>query len=665
MDAFIIRPFGVKSEIDFDKVETELIIPSLNKAGIAGFTTGDILESGNIRQDMFQSLLTADVVIADISIHNANVYYELGIRHALRDKVTILIRTKKDEVPFDLKTDRYITYDYPQVDKKVDSLAKSIKDSLLSSHHDSPVFLMLPKLKSQNSEIFLSIPQEFAEEVEIAFETKDLGKLALLAQESSNFPWRLPALRLIGNFEFELRALYNAERTWSLVRDIKRNDREANERLATIYQKLAIEVALDETYSSELFTKSNLAIDRLLNNKSNFSPKELAELYALRASNAKIQWENSWKNNEDYDSKALTSKFLMTAYSFYNSAFGEDLNHFYSGVNALSILTIIIALANKYPTEWNLLHSDNEEAEYKLQKLIKEVERISKVVEFSIQANENQLSKRESVDKWLEFTKADVACLIEKEPNKVRILYERACEQSSTFHRRSAMKQLHILQKLKVCEANVNLALSAFEKFDADKDEKIQYFILFTGHMIDDKNRKDKRFPAEIESEVRKSIKEKLEKQLKSLEKYNITGLAGGACGGDIIFHEVCAELNIKTKLLLALPKDKFINESVSFAGENWIERFNNLYESVPSLILSDEKDLPQWLLKNDPDYSIWERNNNWMLLSALSKGGQNLGLIALWEEKDEAKSGGTAHMIKVGKNKNANISIINPLKFI
>jgi len=340
MDAFIIRPFGVKSEIDFDKVETELIIPSLNKAGIAGFTTGDILESGNIRQDMFQSLLTADVVIADISIHNANVYYELGIRHALRDKVTILIRTKKDEVPFDLKTDRYITYDYPQVDKKVDSLAKSIKDSLLSSHHDSPVFLMLPKLKSQNSEIFLSIPQEFAEEVEIAFETKDLGKLALLAQESSNFPWRLPALRLIGNFEFELRALYNAERTWSLVRDIKRNDREANERLATIYQKLAIEVALDETYSSELFTKSNLAIDRLLNNKSNFSPKELAELYALRASNAKIQWENSWKNNEDYDSKALTSKFLMTAYSFYNSAFGEDLNHFYFVANSSSLSSL-------------------------------------------------------------------------------------------------------------------------------------------------------------------------------------------------------------------------------------------------------------------------------------------------------------------------------------
>ena len=64
---------------------------------------------------------SADLVIADISIHNANVFYELGIRHALRDKRTFLIKSKEDkakesesketEVPFDLKTDRYLAYD--------------------------------------------------------------------------------------------------------------------------------------------------------------------------------------------------------------------------------------------------------------------------------------------------------------------------------------------------------------------------------------------------------------------------------------------------------------------------------------------------------------------------------------------------------------------------
>src|SRR5271154_1262715 len=121
MQAFVVRPFGFKEGIDFDRVERLLIQPSLEQAGVAGRSTGAITEAGNIREDMFQLLLVADLVIADISIHNANVFYELGIRHAVRARQTYMIRAKglkpreqrgpEDEVPFDLKTDRYLEYD--------------------------------------------------------------------------------------------------------------------------------------------------------------------------------------------------------------------------------------------------------------------------------------------------------------------------------------------------------------------------------------------------------------------------------------------------------------------------------------------------------------------------------------------------------------------------
>src|SRR3954465_3600289 len=84
MLAFIVRPFGERSGIDFDRVEKELIDPVLSDLGIEGRTTLPIARAGNIRTDMFERLLLADLVIADISIHNANVYYELGIRHGLR-----------------------------------------------------------------------------------------------------------------------------------------------------------------------------------------------------------------------------------------------------------------------------------------------------------------------------------------------------------------------------------------------------------------------------------------------------------------------------------------------------------------------------------------------------------------------------------------------------
>ena len=101
MRAFIVRPFGVKTDlkgapIDFDQVEARLIGPALDHLRLDGRTTGEITEAGNIRLDMFQALLTADLVVADISIHNANVYYELGVRHALRDKRTFCLLYTSD-----------------------------------------------------------------------------------------------------------------------------------------------------------------------------------------------------------------------------------------------------------------------------------------------------------------------------------------------------------------------------------------------------------------------------------------------------------------------------------------------------------------------------------------------------------------------------------------
>ena len=95
----------------FDKVEAELIHPALDDACVSDGTTGEPVQLDNIRTDMIEQLLIADLVIADISVHNANCFYELGTRHVFRDKRTFLIRSKGDEVPFVLKTDRYLPYE--------------------------------------------------------------------------------------------------------------------------------------------------------------------------------------------------------------------------------------------------------------------------------------------------------------------------------------------------------------------------------------------------------------------------------------------------------------------------------------------------------------------------------------------------------------------------
>src|SRR5437870_13883000 len=127
MRAFIVRPFGIQNGIDFDEVERVLIALALKAVGAEGGTTIDILESGNIRVDMFQRLLTADLVVADLSIHNANVFYELGIRHALCDRHTFMLRCREEKFPFDLQTDRYFEYSKEAPAASLDALAEAIR----------------------------------------------------------------------------------------------------------------------------------------------------------------------------------------------------------------------------------------------------------------------------------------------------------------------------------------------------------------------------------------------------------------------------------------------------------------------------------------------------------------------------------------------------------
>ena len=177
MRAFIVRPFGVKNDIDFDAVEEKLIGPALDKLGVTGRTTGEIVGQGNIRTDMFQLLLTADLVVADLSIHNANVFYELGIRHALRDRHTFLLRCNVDKYPFDLQTDRYFTYNKDAPADSVDQLADALRATIDEGKTNSPVFASLPNMREQDPSQFMAVPLGFSEEVDRAVADRQFGDL--------------------------------------------------------------------------------------------------------------------------------------------------------------------------------------------------------------------------------------------------------------------------------------------------------------------------------------------------------------------------------------------------------------------------------------------------------------------------------------------------------
>ena len=78
--AFVAMPFGVKKdaqgiEIDFNRVYAELIKSALETAGLEVFRADEEERAGDIRTDMFQELLIADLVVADLTLDNTNVWY--------------------------------------------------------------------------------------------------------------------------------------------------------------------------------------------------------------------------------------------------------------------------------------------------------------------------------------------------------------------------------------------------------------------------------------------------------------------------------------------------------------------------------------------------------------------------------------------------------------
>ncbi len=648
LSVFIVRPFGIKSGIDFERVETELIRPAMEQAGLSGGTTGELIQQGNIRADMFDQLLIADLVIADISIHNANVFYELGIRHALRDKRTFLIKSResdaKDEVPFDLRTDRYLPYDARNPSAATDILAAALKATLDSQKPDSPVYQLLPALEPADPDKVLVVPLDFREEAARAEAAKSCGDLQMLAAETDGFAWRVAGLRLIGNAQFRLQDWPGAKATWLAVREYDDMDREANLLLATIFQRLDDLVSSDQAVERALQSEDLSAADR-------------AEVRALMGRNAKAQWKAAWEQAGDLraaQKAALSTPFLERCFELYRQGFVEDRNHIYSGLNALAMATMWIELAQAQPSTWEEGFDNAADAEQKMAKLKELRSDLAAGVRLAIESRQAALQRMNQTDSWLDLSAADLICLTSNRPGRVGQAYKKALAGASDQARDAVRRQLGLYRSLGILPANIQAALDSIPAAGAEarSQETPPQVILFTGHRIDAPNRATPRFPASREKQAREMIFAAVSREKEKAER-PVVGVSGGACGGDILFQEICEELNIPRQMYLVLPKNDYIKASVADGGPEWVERFNRLCEKVKPKILSDADRLPRWL-RAKPNYNIWQRSNLWMLHNALYLSEDHLTLIALWDGASGDGPGGTEDMVARARDRGA-----------
>ena len=656
---FVVRPFGTREGVDFDAVERDLIQPAIARvtaATLEGSTTLPFVEQGNIREDMFRELVTADVVIADLSIHNANVFYELGIRHAVRPHATVLIRAELSTYPFDLQTDRYLVYDPTKLasaDSRAELVARltqTLEATLNSERTDSPVYQLLPKLRPPDPTVLRVVPSEFGEAVEVAAQTRQPGDLRLLAYEARSTAWASEGLRAVGLAQFMIRATAGAIETFEWLKELLPNDVETNQRLATLYQRMAGR----KVNADEYLAKSDAAIQRVID-----SPEpnawDMAEAYALKARNIKARWLKRFEGKIGTEAQiaALQASELEDSLEAYACGFAQDRNHFYSGLNALALLRIRIDLAAAHPDVWLGLFNADREANEALEDAQARATQLAIGVDLGIAAKQlalqRQISPDAEVKLWTDISAADLSFLTSARPTAVAQRYRKALADAPSFAVDSVRDQIKIFQTLGVRTAFVDAARgvtgdpAAVPVPSTGPRERV---LLFTGHMIDAPDRPQPRFPRtpEAEAEARRLIKEAIEKEQR-LAGGTLRGIAAGACGGDILFHEVCEELGIPTQLFLAVARERFSAESVQHGGPDWVERFNRLCDRVPPRELGgDTTLLPPWL-RGRSNYNVWQRNNLWMLFNALALD-LPLTLIALWDQGLADGPGGTADLV-------------------
>jgi hypothetical protein len=649
MQAFVVRPFGTKLETNFDDVHKYLIGPALAALDIQGSTTEPFLQAGNIRADMFQQLLVADIVIADISIHNANVFYELGVRHALQPKRTFLLRARsrkdakergpQDEVPFDLRTDRYFEYDPDKPAEKLELFTEALRQTLANEQSDSPIFQMLPDLEGQDRARFLPVPQTFRENVELAFRARRLGLLGLLAMEAGEYFWASEGLRLIGRAQFDLKAYVGARLTWEALHKLNPAEPEANQRLGTIYQRLGDLDASDQ------------ALKRVLSDKR-VARHQRAEALSLIARNIKDRWRSSWQglSGDQAAAAALASPELLKIYEKYQQGFQENLDSFYAGLNALSVLTLTVELAEKHPSVWEVPFDTEDQAKTRLDALKLQRQKLAGAVAISLEAAKDFLQRNGQEDRWVDISAADYLFLTSNRSSKVAFAYQSALKDAPDFYFDSARTQLELFQSLGVLTDNTGAALAVFKPASPPPPApSVGRVILFTGHMIDAPGQVSPRFPESVTAQARAAILKAVQQEI-ARTTGSVVAIASGASGGDLLFHAVCDELKIPHDLYLPLPPDLFRNESVSPAGRVWEDRFDELLKTSPSPpCLAASTELPLWLSARK-DYTSWQRANLWLIHEALALNAKNFTLLALWDGVKTEGLGGTYHLRTVAQ---------------
>jgi tetratricopeptide (TPR) repeat protein len=644
--AFVAMPFGKKTDhdgefIDFNAVYEDLLKPAAEAAGLSVFRADEELAAGDIKTDMFQELLIADLVIVDLTLDNANVWYELGVCHALRARGVVLVQGPRANQPFDIYTDRKYNYgikngvpDPATLEQDKAKIAKMVK-AILEFWHGrkiSPVYQLLPSLEEPQWQAlrvgnvleFWQAHDAWERRIDLARRCGHIGDIFVLADEAPIAAFRAEArikagiaLRKAEHFDFALEQL---EQGLAVDPVNIAGQREKG----ICLQRLAVQGK--PRYSLE---KARDHYRNLLKSHPNDS-----ETLALLGRVDKDAWTDSWRHNDwsteqKREEAAYQKPLLRAAIDSYRQAFRRNLGHYYSGINALTLMHVYRDLTGDS-------HYDVE------------AQTMNGTARFSVDCETEPNQQF-----WAKATLGDVEVLAGT-PETVTAAYQKAIAKAEKdwFALNSTLAQLRFLQDLDFRSDCVAAGIKAFERALQrlrPPERQPRQILLFSGHMIDAPGRATPRFPQAKVPQAEAAIAKVLDQLGVGPEDLAFTQ---GASGGDLIFAEACLARGAKLQLLQPFPEPDFIERSVAPSAGDWRSR----YYAVKAKLAPERP--PRCMTKElgESERDPYERCNLWLLNTALGYGPEKVRFVCLWDGGDGDGPGGTRHMVEEVKKRTGQV---------
>jgi len=333
---FVLMPFGKKrntagSLIDFDEVYQTLIRPAIEEADLEPLRADEEMTGGIIHKPMFERLILCEFAIADLTTANANVFYELGIRHAVREWSTVTIFADGGgQLPFDVGSLRAISYQLTSqgtpdnVPNVRGVIARRLRDAQQATR-DSPIYQLVegfPEVSHTKTDVFRD-RVDYSKSVKAGLRDarqQGLEPLKNLARELH------PIASCDSGVVIDLYLSYRAVKGWQEMIDLV--PQMAPPLVNTVMVQEQLGLALNRLGRSEQAEEVLTALIQLRGPSS--------ESYGILGRVYKDRWEAVRHADETFEAHGL----LDQAIEAYLKGFESDWRDAYPGINAVTLMEL-------------------------------------------------------------------------------------------------------------------------------------------------------------------------------------------------------------------------------------------------------------------------------------------------------------------------------------